>query len=183
MSKFKTMIRNDIDFCNKLIERRFANYTHVQTLIGKYIMDYPDFNKGIISYASVPGYETNEIENIKIIKGKLEYLLNRVDNPDLYNKQKNSGITINNTNTNTNNITLNMSIDEIKENITDNTYLSDIAKQELLNKLDEIIALQKSKESKAKKWDKAKSILSFLLDKGADIAIMYIPQILSAINK
>lgn len=183
MSKFKTMIRNDIDFCNKLIERRFANYTHVQTLIGKYIMDYPDFNKGIISYASVPGYETNEIENIKIIKGKLEYLLNRVDNPDLYNKQKNSGITINNTNTNSNNITLNMSIDEIKENITDNTYLSDIAKQELLNKLDEIIALQKSKESKAKKWDKAKSILSFLLDKGADIAIMYIPQILSAINK
>ena len=186
MSKFKTMIRNDIDFCNELIERKFANYTHVQTLLGKYIMDYPDFNKGIISYASVPGYETNEIENIKIIKGKLEYLLNRVDNPDLYNKQKNSGITIsttnNNTNTNSNNITLNINIDEIKENITDNTYLSDVAKQELLSKLDEIVELQKSKESKTKKWDKAKSILAFLLDKGVDIAIMYIPQILNAIN-
>lgn len=185
MSKFKTMVRDDIAFCNELIERKFANHTHVQTLVGKYIMDYPNFNQGIISYASTIGHETNEIENIKIIKGKLEYLLHRVDNPDLYNKQKNSEITIstinNNTNTNSNNITLNMSIDEIRENITDNTYLSDASKQELLSKLDEIIELQKSKESKTKKWEKAKVILSFLLDKGADIAIMYIPQILSAI--
>lgn len=186
MSKFKTMIKSDIEFCNELISRRYAVHTHVQTLIGKYMIDYPDFNKGIIAYASVPGHETNEIENIKIIKGKLEYLLNRVDNPDLYNKPSNLGTTIvntnNNTNTNTNTITLNMSVDEIRDNITDNTYLSDTSKQELLNKLDEIIELQKSKESKSKKWDKAKAILAFLLDKGVDIAIMYIPQILLAIN-
>ena len=187
MSKFKTMIRKDIEFCNELIEKNFANDTDVQTIIGKYIMDYPDFSKGFHNYVYIPGVETNEIENIKIAKGKLEYLLNRVDNPDLYNKPSSSGTTIvntnNNTNTNTNTVTLNMSIDEIRDNIADNTYLSDDAKKELLDKLDEIIELQKSKESKAKKWNKAKSILSFLLDKGADIAIMYIPQILSAINK
>ena len=186
MSKFKTMVRNDISVCDNLIEKNFAKYSDVQTLIGKYIMDYPDFDKGIISYGSVPGYETNEIENIQIIKGKLEYLLNRVDNPDLYNKQKGSGITIsttnNNTNTNSNNVTLNMSIDNIRENILDNTYLSDTAKDELLDKLNEIVELQKSKESKSQKWNKAKTILAFLLDKGADIAIMYIPQILNAIN-
>lgn len=150
------------------------------------MIDYPDFNKGIIAYANVPGHETNEIENIKIIKGKSEYLLNRVDNPDLYNKPSDSVTTIvntnNNTNTNKNTITLNISIDEIRDNITDNIYLSDTSKQGLLNKLDEIIELQKSKESKSKKWDKAKAILAFLLDKGVDIAIMYIPQILLAIN-
>lgn len=146
------------------------------------MIDYPDFNKGIIAYANVPGHETNEIENIKIIKGKLEYLLNKVDNPDLYNKPSDSVTTIVNTNNNTNTITLNISIDEIRDNITDNIYLSDTSKQELLNKLDEIIELQKSKESKSKKWDKAKAILAFLLDKGVDIAIMYIPQILLAIN-
>ena len=187
MSKFKTMIRNDISFCDELISRKFANSTHVKTLIGKYVMDYPDFSNGIISYAHVLGHETNEIENIKIIKGKLEYLLNRVDNPDLYNNKKSSGITIsttnNNTNNNSNNITLNMSVDEIKENISDNTYLSDFDKQELLDKLNEIIELQNSTESKSKKWSKAKTILAFLLDKDADIAIMYIPQILSAITK
>ena len=39
---------------------------------------------------------------------------------------------------------------------------------ELIEKLNEITELQNSKESKSKKWDKAKKILSFLLDKGAD---------------
>lgn len=146
-------------------------------------MDYPSFNKGIIAYASVPGYETNEIENIKIIKSKLEYLLNRVDNPDLYNDSKSSGITIStvNNNTNSNNVSLNMSVEDIKSNIDNNTYLSDSDKRELLKKLDEILELQKSKDNKSQKWNKAKKILEFLLDKGADIAIMYIPQILSAI--
>ena len=181
MSKFKTMVRKDIELCDEYIDKNMATHSEVNALLGKYVMDYPDFNKNIIAYASVPGHETNEIENIKIIKSKLEYLLNRSDNPDLYNKQNNSGITISNVNNNnnTNNVNLNISIEDIKSNIDENTYLSDL---ELLGKLDEIIELQKSKESKTKKWDKAKKILAFLLDKGADIAIMYIPQILKALG-
>lgn len=186
MSKFKTMIKNDIAACDEYIKKGYAKYTDVKVLIGKYLIDYPDFANGIIKYAHVSG-TGNEIENIKIVKAKLEYLLNRVDNPDLYNNQKHTGINIstinNNNNTNSNNVTLNMSIEDIKENVEDNTYLSDTEKSELLKKLDEIVELQKSKESKSKKWDKAKKILEFLLDKGADIAIMYIPQILSAITK
>lgn len=183
MSKFKTMIKKDIELCNNYISKNMATNAQVNALLGKYIMDYPSFNKGIIAYASVPGYETNEIENIKIIKSKLEYLLNRVDNPDLYNDSKSSGITIStvNNNTNSNNVSLNMSVEDIKSNIDNNTYLSDSDKSELLKKLDEILELQNSKDNKAQKWNKAKKILEFLLDKGADIAIMYIPQILSAI--
>ena len=184
MSKFKTMVRKDIQLCDEYISKNMATNSEVNALLGKYVMDYPDFSKNIIAYASVPGYETNEIENIKIIKSKLEYLLNRSDNPDLYNKQNNSGITISNVNnnSNTNNISFKMSIEDIKSNIDDNTYLSDMDKKELLSKLDEIVELQNSKESKSKKWDKAKKIMAFLLDKGADIAIMYIPQILKAIS-
>ena len=90
MSKFKTMIRKDIEICDNYIAKNIATKAEVNALLGKYIMDYPNFNNGIIAYASVPGYETNEIENIKIIKSKLEYLLNRTDNPDLYSKQSNS---------------------------------------------------------------------------------------------
>ena len=183
MSKFKTMVRKDIELCDEYIGKNMATHSEVNALLGKYIIDYPDFNKNIIAYASVPGYENNEINNIKIIKSKLEYLLNRSDNPDLYNKQNSSGITISNVNNNnnTNNINFNMSIEDIKSNIDENTYLSDFDKKELLNKLDEIVELQKSKDNKTKKWNKAKKILAFLLDKGADIAIMYIPQILSAL--
>ena len=184
MSKFKTMIRKDIELCDEYIGKNMATYSDVNALLGKYIIDYPDFDKNIIAYVSVPGYETNEIENIKIIKSKLEYLLNRGDNPDLYDKQNNSSITISNINNNNNttNVNLNMSIEDIKSNIDENTYLSDLDKKGLLCKLDEIVELQKSKESKTKKWNKAKKILEFLLDKGADIAIMYIPQILKVLS-
>ena len=184
MSKFKTMVRKDIELCDEYISKNMATHSEVNALLGKYVIDYPDFNKNIITYASIPDYENNEIENIKIIKSKLEYLLNRSDNPDLYNKQINSGITISNVNnnSNTNNISFNMSIEDIKSNIDDNTYLSDMDKKELLSKLDEIVELQKNKDSKTKKWDKGRKLIRFMLDKGADIAIMYIPQILKAIN-
>ena len=187
MSKYKTMLKKDIQLCDEYIAKNFATHGEVKSLTGKYIMDYPKFNEGIIAYVGVPGYETNEIENIKIVKSKLEYLLNRVDNPELYNNSKSSGINIstvnNNTNDNSNTTNINMSINDIKKNIDDNTYLSDSEKKELLMKLDEIEELQKSEESKSKKWDRAKKLLSFILDKGADIAIMYIPQIMKAINK
>ena len=75
-----------------------------------------------------------------------------------------------------------MTFEQIKENIGENTFLGDKEKEELLEKLKEIEDLQKSKESKSKKWSIAKEIFKFILDKGADIAIMYIPHILEAIK-
>ena len=98
MSKFKTMVKKDIELCDEYISKNMATHSEVNALLGKYVMDYPDFNKNIMAYASVPGHQTNEIENVKIIKSKLEYLLNRGDNPDLCNKQNNYGITISNVN-------------------------------------------------------------------------------------
>lgn len=159
MSKYKTMIKKDIQLCDEYIAKDFATHSQVKSITGKYIMNYPKFNEGIIAYAGVPGYETNEIENIKIVKSKLEYLLNRVDNPELYNNSKSSGINIstvnNNTNDNSNTININMSIDDIRENIDDNTYLSDPEKKELLTKLDEIADLQKKQRIKSKKMGKS----------------------------
>ena len=89
-----------------------------------------------------------------------------------------------NVNTNTqNNTMIYYSYEEVKSLVDDNTYLDDNSKRELLEKLDEIKEIEFSKESKSKKWDKAKNILRFIIDKGADIAIMYIPLIMQAIQK
>ena len=68
MSKYKTMLKKDIQLCDEYISKNFATHDEVKSLTGKYIMDYPKFNEGIIAYVGVPGYETNEIENIKIVK-------------------------------------------------------------------------------------------------------------------
>ena len=82
----------------------------------------------------------------------------------------------------TNSITIKSYV-EVKEEIENNTYLDDNSKRKLLEKLSEIEKLENCKESKAKKWDIGKKILAFIIDKGADIAISYIPLILQAISK
>ena len=91
-------------------------------------------------------------------------------------------IVINNNNTNNNTISFNMNIREIRKVIEDNTMLSDSDKDELTKQLDTLEKLQKSKKNKNEKWKVAKGILKFVVDKGADIAIMFLPQILKALQ-
>ena len=73
--------------------------------------------------------------------------------------------------------------DEVRDEIENNTYLDDKSIKELLDKLEEIKELESSRENKAKKWITGKKILAFILDKGVDIAISFIPLILQAISK
>lgn len=130
-------------------------------------------------------------EDLKITLEDLKYILEELkESPEPktinknINKTKNDGtsIIINNNNSNNNNITFNMSIDDIKKVIEENTMLSDSDKEELTNQLDTLEELQKSKKSKNEKWKIAKVILKFVVDKGADIAIMFLPQILKALQ-
>ena len=42
MSKFKTMVRKDIELCDEYIAKNMATHSEVNALLGKYVMDYPD---------------------------------------------------------------------------------------------------------------------------------------------
>ena len=75
-----------------------------------------------------------------------------------------------------------MSNNEIEKIINNDLKINDSEKKELLNKLDEITELEKSNAPKSEKWKKAKVIIAFLIDKGADIFIMYLPKIIAAIQ-
>lgn len=92
------------------------------------------------------------------------------------------GIVINNNNANNNIINNTNNIIDIKNKIEDDSILSDKDKDELIKKLDILEQLQKSNKSKNEKWKVAKEILKFIIDKGADIAIMFLPQILRALQ-
>ena len=97
-------------------------------------------------------------------------------NFNINNSSNNSNIN------NTSNIIEVLSVDIIKEKIEDNTFINDSEKEELLLKLDEIKEISESTLSRPKKWERAKAILAFVLDKGVDIAIMFIPQILKMLQ-
>lgn len=118
--------------------------------------------------------EVEDLDGIEknIVKSKNSFMNIQIDNS---NRNEIS-------NNNTNSISVE-TYEEVRKKIENNTYLDDNAINELLIKLEEIKEIEISKESKVKKWKSAKKILSFVLDKGADIAIMYISLILQAISK
>ena len=47
--------------------------------------------------------------------------------------------------------------------------------EEIQNKIDEIEEIVKSKDSKSKKWSKAKGIIKWIADKGVDVGIALLP--------
>lgn len=49
--------------------------------------------------------------------------------------------------------------------------LTDADTEEIKSKIDELENIAKEQTPKKKKWEKAKPILKFALDKGADVAI------------
>lgn len=128
------------------------------------------------------------------LKASIGDLKNILEDDDFYyapekhndKNQSKTNLTLNqnfiNSNTNVNAINV-KNITEIKNEIEDNTYLSDSDKTELLKILEEIEKIKNSDESKTKKWDKLKKSVAFIIDKGADIAIAYLPQIIMAISK
>lgn len=137
-----------------------------------------------IFLSNTPKYEFVKAfeDDLKITIADLKEILNEIkENPNIDKKMKSneekSSIVINNNITN-----YQMNLNDIKTIIEDNTMLGDKDKEILLKYLDDLKELQKSKKSKNEKWKVIKEILRFVVDKGADIAIMFLPQIIKALQ-
>ena len=181
MSKKTEMIEKDIKLCEELIRKNFASEDDVKCLVSKYRKIDNNFGKELHNYVKTINHSNNEIKNIVIIKSELEALL-MLD--DVIEDKSKTEIQIPNINI-YNNINNNISVlsnNEIEKIINNSLNINDSEKKELLNKLDEITELEKSNASKSEKWKKAEVIIAFLIDKGADIFIMYLPKIIAAIQ-
>lgn len=103
-------------------------------------------------------------ENLEMMKFKLEtysYGMNAVSLPDL----PATNITVNNT------VNISLTFEETKQKIKDMTALNREQTDEILSKIDELEKISKENISRKSKWEKVKPIISFALDKGADVAI------------
>lgn len=82
------------------------------------------------------------------------------------------------TNTNQNQNTMTVSFDAVREKVNNMTSLPDEDIEEIQNRIDEIEEIVNSKESKSKKWSKAKEIIKWIADKGVDVGIALLPLLL-----
>ena len=95
-------------------------------------------------------------------------------------------ITLNLDNSNYNSIVnnINITFESVIENINNDNNISKENKEDIIESVNEIKEIYNDKELlKKDKWKKIKIILSFLLDKGFDFVITYLPQIILLIKK
>lgn len=129
------------------------------------------------------------IDNLKNMIGKLEGYKRDIE-LDVYkimngSSSRNINVYNTNTNTNTNNNINNNKVDfsALEKHIINNETMTDEQTKEALLYLKELQTIFESKESRKNKWEKAKKIVGWLLDKGVDVAISYLPAIVSMISK
>lgn len=93
---------------------------------------------------------------------------------------KKTDITITNTNNNTNenNNYVSVTFESVRDKVNNMTSLPDEDIEEIQKLIGEIEEIVNSKETKSKKWSKAKEIIKWIADKGVDVGIALLPLIL-----
>lgn len=76
------------------------------------------------------------------------------------------------------NNTMNISFEDARKTINDMSSLSENEIEEIQSKINALEEIVNSKESKSKKWSKAKDIIKWVADKGVDVGIALLPLIL-----
>lgn len=123
-----------------------------------------DSVNSIIYYNQLRRSTQSVQENLAIMKAKLEtyrYQMNAILSPE----PPSTNVTVNNT------VNISLSFEETRQKIEDMTALNREQTDEILTKIDELEKISKENISRKSKWEKVKPIISFALDKGADVAI------------
>lgn len=76
------------------------------------------------------------------------------------------------------NNTMNISFEDARKTINDMSSLPENETEEIQNKINAIEEIVNSKDSKSKKWSKAKEIVKWIADKGVDVGITLLPLLL-----
>ena len=96
--------------------------------------------------------------------------------PNLVKENKtNPMLQINNNNV----MEVNLTFEQLKDRVENITSVNDKEIDEILDKINEIEEIYKSNDRKTKKWEKIKTILVWIMDKGIDVAIQVIPTVIN----
>ncbi len=185
------IIQKDIDRISDAInscEKEELMELHIY-IEGKYGAAIPNLGMSAYGYNKEFGYaydlindRESLIHNLKSFKAKLEGFLCDFHFDSLNDSSNNSSnASINNINVNIENsnvLTVSITFEEAKKKIDDMPGLTDAEAEEIKSKIDELEKISKENINKKKKWEKVKPIISFIIDKGADVAIMIMGLIL-----
>lgn len=186
--EFKKQFKNDLKELDQTlmeVERYSLDKLNekYRILIAKYSKIVPNFGDNIIGYRRSDGFyfdvDKDDIKNnLKNMYEKMNIFMKLgFMGLDKDESRKTPLLQINNNNQN--NIEVNLTFEQLKEKAENLTSVKDEEIDEILNKINEIEEICKSNDRKAKKWEKIKNILIWIMDKGVDVAIQLIPSIIT----
>lgn len=174
--KQERAIKKDINKINESLSN--SDVTEMtalhRELDGKYQCAINDWGKGMYGFAKDYGFNYEFVgkeslrSNLSLMKSKLEGLILGLNTRGVavsHTKVPDVNVTVNNT------VNITVSFDEARQKIEDMTALSREQTDEILEKIDELEKISKENSSRKTKWEKVKPIISFALEKGADVAI------------
>ena len=186
--EFKNMFSQDIDGLKRVVdiesdvseEEKKRLYWSVTAKYHPYV---PKLGEGLYLYFAEQGFY-DEVEG-----SSLDYNLQQIYNklcafkalnyPGLDAVAMSSPNTVVNiTNNNENKNTMNVTFDSVRKTIDSMTSLPEEDIEEIKNKISSLEEIVNLKESKSKKWSKAKDIIKWVADKGVDVGIALLPLIL-----
>lgn len=185
--KFKEMMNNDIEQLKKAVSENALSENEKKDLYmsvtAKYHSYVPQLGEGLYQYFAQQGFY-DEVSgssldfNLRSIYNKL-LAFRSLNYPGLGTRVSNVPNTVVNiSNSNENNNTITISFDVVREKVNSMTSLPEEEIEEIQKRIDEIEEIVNSKESKSKKWSKAKEIIKWIADKGVDVGIALLPLLL-----
>lgn len=186
--KFKEMMSADIDELKRVLEN-YDSMTEKDkqrlylSMTAKYHPYVPQLGEGLYQYHAQSGFYES------VGNSSLEHNLNQIYNklttfktlnyPGLGEAVANAPSTVVNiTNSNENNNTISVTFDSVREKVNGMTSLPDEDIEEIQKRINELEEIVNSKDSKSKKWSKAKEVIKWVADKGVDVGIALLPLIL-----
>ncbi len=123
-------------------------------------------------------YTASCIEDIRLIQGALKiFKANGCELPKLI-QGRSPLVELNNNNSIQNYI--NISFDEVRKNIASSGILPQEEIDDILERINELEEISQGSDTRNKKWSKMKGLLSWLGDKGVDVAVQFLPLILKS---
>lgn len=150
---------------------------------------FNDVIKGIATQHGVPGFQVYTVDSA-ILNGVLSNLRQYAEklcsvSKETKNSEPNTVFNINNTaNSNSEsfiNISINQVVEQAKQQAED-VGLADEQFEALMDKLNELEEIGKSKESKGKRWQKAKEIMKWVVEQGIQVAGIVVPVLATCIK-
>ncbi len=145
--------------------------------------------KGIATQHGVPGLQVYNVDNA-ILNGVLSNLHQYAEklcvaSKETNNSQPNTVFNINNTANSNSSSSVNINIEQLVEQAkqeAEDAGLPDEQFKALMAKLIELEKIGKSKESKGKRWQKAKEVMKWLVEQGIQVAGIVVPVVAACIK-